>query len=133
MSAASFPSRELTRKPITISIETNPSNLEKWEYGVKEGFSTSDYEEFTELTNEIIAEDAILFGLRMNQGINVLEIADRFQLADEYTEELFDFFENLKNEGFVERNQEWISLTKEGRIRADSIAVEIPALSGRRF
>ena len=86
----------------------NPSNLEKWEYGVKEGFSTSDYEEFTELTNEIIAEDAILFGLRMNQGINVLEIADRFQLADEYTEELFDFFENLKNEGFVERNQEWI-------------------------
>ena len=111
----------------------NPSNLEKWEYGVKEGFSTSDYEEFTELTNEIIAEDAILFGLRMNQGINVLEIADRFQLADEYTEELFDFFENLKNEGFVERNQEWIYLTKEGRIRADSIAIEIPALSGREY
>ena len=101
--------------------------------GVKEGFSTSDYEEFTELTNDIIAEDAILFGLRMNQGINVLEIADRFQLADEYTEELFDFFENLKNEGFVERNQEWIYLTKEGRIRADSIAIEIPALSGREY
>ena len=59
----------------------NPSNLEKWEYGVKEGFSTSDYEEFTELTDEIIAEDAILFGLRMNQGINVLrELQNGFNL-----------------------------------------------------
>ena len=39
----------------------NPSNLEKWESGVRNGFSINDYDDFSDLSDQIIAEDAILW------------------------------------------------------------------------
>ena len=109
----------------------NPSNLEIWESGVTNGFSLNDYEDFSELTDESVAEDAILFGLRMNQGINLREIAERFQLTEQYIYNLVNFFENLEKEGLAVQNQNWISLTQEGRIRTDAISAEIPVGSER--
>ena len=108
----------------------NPSNLEIWEVGVRDGFSPNDYEDFSELTDESIAEDAILFGLRMNQGINLGEIADRFNLKQKYIDDLGQFFEKLLEEGLAIQRNEFISLTKDGRIRADAIAAELPVGSG---
>ena len=108
----------------------NPSNLEIWEVGVRDGFSPNDYEDFSELTDESIAEDAILFGLRMNQGINLGEIAARFNLKQKYIDDLGQFFEKLLEEGLTIKRNEFISLTKDGRIRADAIAAELPVGSG---
>ena len=108
----------------------NPSNLEIWEVGVRDGFSPNDYEDFSELTDESIAEDAILFGLRMNQGINLGEIAARFNLKQKYIDDLGQFFEKLLEEGLAIQRNEFISLTKDGRIRADAIAAELPVGSG---
>ena len=108
----------------------NPSDLDRWAIGVRDGFKTQDYEDFTELSNVILAEDAILFGLRMNQGINLREIAERFQLTEQYIDNLVNFFENLEKEGLAVQNQNWISLTQEGRIRTDAIAAELPVGSG---
>ena len=107
----------------------NPSNLEKWESGVRNGFSINDYDDFSDLSDQIIAEDAILFGLRMNQGIKLEEIFERFQLSEKYTEDLSRFFENIKKESLVNQLDGWTYLTNEGRIRADAIAAEIPAIS----
>ena len=108
----------------------NPSNLEIWESGVTNGFSLNDYEDFSKLTDESVAEDAILFGLRMNQGINLREIAERFQLGQQYMDDLGQFFEKLLEEGLTIKRNEFISLTKDGRIRADAIAAELPVGSG---
>ena len=78
------------------------------------GFSLNDYEDFSKLTDESVAEDAILFGLRMNQGINLREIAERFQLTEQYIDNLVNFFEKLEKEGLAVQNQNWISLTQKG-------------------
>ena len=104
----------------------NPSNLEQWESGVRDGFSQKDYDEYQEISNDTLAEDAILFGLRMNQGINLTEIANRFGLSKEYQNQLIQFFEALGKEELIKQSGEWIACTEEGRIRADAIAAEIP-------
>ena len=39
-----------------------------------EWLSVNDYDDFSDLSDQIIAEDAILFGLRMNQGIKLEEM-----------------------------------------------------------
>jgi oxygen-independent coproporphyrinogen-3 oxidase len=104
----------------------NPSNLEEWIIGVDDGFSKSDYEEFKRLSNADLAEDAVLFGLRMNQGINLNTIGNRFQISSKYFDDLSHFFEMLSNEGLANYSDGMISLTSEGRIRADAIAAEIP-------
>jgi coproporphyrinogen III oxidase-like Fe-S oxidoreductase len=62
----------------------------------------------------------------MNQGINLSEIANRFGLSKEYLNQLTQFFEVLEKEGLIKESAEWISCTEDGRIRADSIAAEIP-------
>ena len=104
----------------------NPSNLEQWESGVRDGFSQKDYDEYQEISNDTLAEDAILFGLRMNQGINLSEISNRFGLSKEYQNQLTQFFEALRNEKLIKQAGEWVACTEEGRIRADAIAAEIP-------
>ena len=104
----------------------NPSNLDEWIIGVNDGFSKSDYEEFKRLSNADLAEDAVLFGLRMNQGINLNAIGNRFQISSKYFDDLSHFFEMLSNECLANYSNGMISLTSEGRIRADAIAAEIP-------
>ena len=104
----------------------NPSDLDRWAIGVRDGFKTQDYEDFTELSNVILAEDAILFGLRMNQGIKLNEIGERFGLSGEFLGEIRCFFDKLEKEGLAVEKDGWISLTSQGRIRADAIATEFP-------
>ena len=108
----------------------NPSNLEQWLTGVSNGFSREDYDEFQEISHHTLAEDALLFGLRMNQGINLAEIANRFGLSKEYQKQLIHFFKALGKEGLIKQSGEWISCTQEGRIRADAIAAQIPVVEG---
>ena len=108
----------------------NPSNLEQWLTGVSNGFSREDYDEFLEISHHTLAEDALLFGLRMNQGINLAEIANRFGLSKEYQKQLIHFFKALGKEGLIKQSGEWISCTQEGRIRADAIAAQIPVVEG---
>ena len=70
----------------------NPANLDKWEIGVREGFSSKDYDEFSNLSEQTLAEDSILFGLRMNQGIKIHKIGERFGLSRKSLKNLSDFF-----------------------------------------
>ena len=109
----------------------NPANLEKWEIGVREGFSPKDYDEFSYLSEQTLAEDSILFGLRMNQGIRMPEIGQRFGLSRKCIENLNEFFDQLINENLAREMDGVICLTKKGRIRADAIAAEVPSLQMR--
>ena len=107
----------------------NPSDLDRWAIGVRDGFKTQDYEDYVELSNVILAEDAILFGLRMNQGIRLAQIGKRFGLSEDFLVEIHCFFDNLQKEGLAVQMDGWISLTSQGRIRADAIATEFPSES----
>ena len=88
-----------------------------------------DYEEWTEISELELARDAILFGLRMNQGINVNEICEKFTIDPFLFSEIIAFLDALVNEELAIGEGNNYRLTNEGRIRCDAIACELPELS----
>ena len=88
-----------------------------------------EYEECEALTSLDLARDAILFGLRMNEGICLAEIARSFGLETIEFEPVSVFLNRLEREGLGHWQTDWFSLTPKGRILADAIALEIPELA----
>jgi oxygen-independent coproporphyrinogen-3 oxidase len=111
---------------ISAQRRKNPSNLEEWSGGISNGRSHDYYEEFEQLSPISLAEDALLFGLRMNQGVYLPDISARFGLPSEYFEEINQFFSKLGLEGLAEKVDNWVRLTPAGRVLADAIAAEMP-------
>jgi oxygen-independent coproporphyrinogen-3 oxidase len=102
----------------------NLANLEEWaEQWERSG--EAKFAEFEKLQPYDLASDAILFGLRMNQGINLEDIGRKFQIEEVYFKETENFFQSLEKEEMMEKNDHW-KLTTKGRILADAIAKEIP-------
>jgi oxygen-independent coproporphyrinogen-3 oxidase len=102
----------------------NLANLEEWAEQW-ERFGEAKFAEFEKLQPYDLASDAILFGLRMNQGINLEDIGRKFQIEEVYFKETENFFQSLEKEEMMEKNDHW-KLTTKGRILADAIAKEIP-------
>ena len=102
----------------------NLANLEEWS-GQWERSGKAKFAEFEKLQTYDLASDAILFGLRMNQGINLQEIGRKFQIEEVCFRETENFFQSLEKEKMMEKNDHW-KLTTKGRILADAIAKEIP-------
>ena len=103
----------------------NSANLEKWASGMAGG-KNPDYEEYFEVGNRDLAEDAILFGLRMNEGVNLNDLVARFDLPPGCLEPVCSFFKKLKVEGLMQEIDGFSILTQDGRMRCDAIASEIP-------
>jgi oxygen-independent coproporphyrinogen-3 oxidase len=106
----------------------NFSNLEQWSATYLED-GPAEYEECEKLTSFDLARDAILFGLRMNQGISPAGIARSFGLEKHEVEPVLVFLERLAMEGMGTWRKDWFSLTSKGRILADAIALEMPELA----
>lgn len=103
----------------------NFSNLEQWSSIWLED-RPLEYEECEALTSFDLARDAILFGLRMNEGICLAEIAHSFGLETMEFEPVSVFLNRLERVGLGHWQTDWFSLTPKGRILADAIALEIP-------
>jgi len=106
----------------------NFSNIEQWAQALLTE-QPLHYEEWTELDNQELARDAILFGLRMNKGVKVNRIAERFAMDQSVFSGIINFLNALVTEGLVEKEGGNYRLTKEGRIRCDAIGSELPELS----
>ena len=106
----------------------NFSNLEQWSSTWLED-RPMEYEECEALTSWDLARDAILFGLRMNEGICLAEIARSFGLETIEFQPVSAFLNRLEREGLGHWQTDWFSLTPKGRILADAIALEIPELA----
>ena len=106
----------------------NFSNLEQWSSTWLED-RPMEYEECEALTSFDLARDAILFGLRMNEGICLAEIARSFGLETIEFQPVSVFLNRLEREGLGHWQTDWFSLTPKGRILADAIALEIPELA----
>lgn len=101
--------------------QTNVSNLEEWLAGVNQG-TLKLYDE-VELNNDILAMDSVIFGLRMNEGIDVLALQERFP-SDGWVK--FQAFERkLIEEGYGTLFGQRLCLTGEGRILTDRIGEEV--------
>ncbi len=75
------------------------------------------------LSEALLAEDALVFGLRMNRGVDLA--AWRLRCPNARWREMEDSLARLAGEGLVERGGGIARLTRRGRLLADAIGVEL--------
>jgi oxygen-independent coproporphyrinogen-3 oxidase len=103
---------------------TEPHSLDEWLDGLESG--QPKWADSMELTPEILAQDLLIFGLRMNAGVDLNNVEQRFPgaLPDSWP----PFMESLIKEGLAELDDPILTLTKRGRLVADRIGEEILGL-----
>lgn len=107
---------------------TRAHSLEEWLAGLKAGKPA--YADTVDLSPGILATDALIFGLRCNRGVNLDAWAKRFDMTGTaLASQLNTFITSLTEDGLAKRNGSLIQLTREGRLLADRIGVEILELS----
>lgn len=103
---------------------SNPADLGQWLTDVAEGRRATV--ERVELTNDLLAADAVIFGLRMNAGVSLPRLQQRFptpQWAGAH-----DLWPKLLLEGLLNATPEGrISLTPRGLLMADAVGAEVLA------
>lgn len=99
-----------------------PANLDAWLAGMESGVPPR--EEVVALDDRILLTDAIIFGLRMNAGIDFAEIATRFPKAGDLGS-LQAHLARFEMEKLLDVAGDSFRLTQQGRLLADSIASEI--------
>lgn len=102
---------------------TNIHSLNEWLEGVDAG--AMKHVDEVSLTPELLLSDALLFGLRMNAGVDLGVLKKRFEGA--YVVALDDLWEKLETEGLLLKDGERLRLTLRGRLVADQVATEILA------
>lgn len=99
---------------------TREHSLEKWGAGVRS--EKPAFAEQINLTRQTLAEDALIFGLRMNAGVDLEQWEQRF---GPLPEKGIQFFRRLENEGLMTFERTCLRLTREGRWVADAIGAQI--------
>lgn len=100
---------------------SNPSDLNQWLENLKNGKRGSDDPEH--LDAAILFEDSLIFGLRMNAGVNIDFLKNRFQM--EMPNEVEGILKRLEVDGKLERVGAELRLTADGRLVADAVGSEI--------
>ena len=92
-------------------------DLEKWGSSLRAGEPARI--EVKELTDSLLMEDALIFGLRMNSGVDVEELCQRFErpLSQRASKSLSEMEAN----GILNRMGSRVFLTEAGRLLADAI------------
>jgi oxygen-independent coproporphyrinogen-3 oxidase len=101
---------------------SNPPDLGLWLGDVAAGRrATADR---TALTDELLGADAVIFGLRMNEGVSLPRLQKRFPAAPWLR--LHDMIPRLLLEGLMTATPEGnIRLTDRGRLVADAVGADI--------
>ena len=102
---------------------SEPASLERWLARLESG---SPPEERIRLDPALLAQDCLVFGLRMNEGVDLERLEQRFGpvLPGDWPV----FRGRLVEEGLAEQAGPVIRLTGRGRLVADRIGAEILAL-----
>lgn len=96
---------------------TNAHDLEAWAAGVAAARPARVDE--VALTPNLLAQDSVVFGLRMNEGIDLRLLRKRYPQAD--WPALNGLLSQLAEEAFIEVTHERWTLTRSGRLLADAI------------
>lgn len=110
---------------------TNVPDLERWRAGLEAG--RPERVEAMAVDEAVLAADALVFGLRMNAGVDWAGWRARFTgCAAAWGVRLEAFWEDAAEEGLLE--PDWrrsLRLSLRGRLVADRIGVEILRLTGK--
>ena len=101
----------------------NVADLALWRERVGRGERLT--EDRVALTPALLAEDALVFGLRMNAGVDLAEW--RARCPDAPWAEVEALAGRLADEGFAVREGSRLRLTDRGRLLADTIGAELMA------
>lgn len=99
----------------------NPSDLDRWSAEVDSGERMS--EDRVELSPELLAEDALIFGLRLNEGVNLDELAKRWPEAPWAV--VHRVANDLVHDGLARKNGAQLKLTVPGRLLADAVGASV--------
>ena len=100
---------------------TNPANLDQWLTGIEAGQPAR--EQVKALSCQDLLCDALVFGLRLNAGVDPFALAARFDTP--LPQGVRDLFADLVEEGLMELAGSNFRLTGEGRMRADAVGVAV--------
>lgn len=99
----------------------NVADLNQWATQVSEGVRMT--EDRVALGDSLLAEDALIFGLRMNEGVDLQDLRRRFPAAPHAAANAA--ITNLVTDGLAERSGHRVRLTTRGRLVADSVGAAI--------
>jgi oxygen-independent coproporphyrinogen-3 oxidase len=102
---------------------SNIADLEAWLTALDQGERLTG--ERTRLTPALLAEDAVIFGLRMNAGVDLAPWRSRVPELPWLA--LDAELATLEAEGMLQRSADTLRLTPRGRLLADALAVRIIA------
>ncbi len=100
---------------------TNVADLDRWGEGVAQGVRAT--EDTVDLTPALLVEDALIFGLRLNAGVDVHELRRHYPEAP--WAEVEGVLARLVEEQRAERAGAVIRLTLAGRLVADAVGSEL--------
>ena len=101
----------------------NIADLEKWLAHIGRGERVT--EDRVTLTAALLAEDALIFGLRMNAGVDTA--AWRARCPDAPWAAVDTLFDRLAADSLARRDGTVVRLTDRGRMLADSVGAEVMA------
>lgn len=101
----------------------NVADLAKWREQVARGERLT--EDRVELTPALLAEDALVFGLRMNAGVDIAVWQERCPTAP--WGEVEALADRMVEENYAERDGSRLKLSNRGRLLADTIGAELMA------
>lgn len=96
---------------------SNTPDLQTWLEDLEKGNRGAI--ERIELRPQLLFEDSLIFGLRMNEGVDLALLEKRFGLH--ISNESYAVFAQLEDEGKLQRVDSLIRLTAEGRLVADAV------------
>lgn len=105
---------------------TNISDLRVWRERVERGERMT--EDRSVLTDRLLLEDALIFGLRMNAGVDWSQLVRRFPGNTNLESEgrsVEKAVRRLENEGLILVHGSRWTLSERGRLLADAVATEI--------
>lgn len=99
----------------------NVPDLAKW-LEARDGPESGRVDE-SDLTPELLLEDSLIFGLRMNDGVDLASLETRFGVA--LSESQVSCLAHLEADGKLDRDGSRIRLSDDGRMIADAIGAEL--------
>ena len=99
----------------------NVADLEKWRARAAAGERMT--EQPMRLTPALLAEDALIFGLRLNEGVNLPALRVRWPNAPWPAAQAL--VARLAADGLAEFDGGWLRLTARGRLLADAVGAEV--------
>ena len=103
----------------------NTSSISSWLNGLRSNIPVR--EEEIKLTESILFIDSLVFGLRMNQGINLSALKAKYPTVT-FFDSIDDLMNRLVDEGYLNCSGDRFVLTREGQLKCDAIGSELMQL-----